>query len=214
MLKRILLAIGVLIVGLCALIASRPPQFAVERSAVFAAASPEAVFAQVNDFHKWEAWSPWEKLDPDMKRTFGGPETGGVGATYAWVGNDKVGEGVMEILESKPGELVKFKLSFIKPFEDTSISTLTFAKEGEGTKVSWKMEGENTFVSKAFGLFMDMDKMIGDDFEKGLGQMKTAAEAHQAKLKADAEAAAKAEAEKKAADEAAAANAVAVPTSP
>src|SRR5262249_7146798 len=131
--------------------------------------------AQVNDFHAWPAWSPWEKLDPQMKKTFEGPASG-VGAKYAWTGNDKVGEGRMTIEKSEKPSTVGIKLEFLKPFEATNATTFTFAPTAKGSKVTWAMDGENNFMAKAASLFMDMDKMIGGDFERGLTAMKTAAE--------------------------------------
>lgn len=198
MLKKVLLAVVVLVVGLGALISSRPSEFAVERSLVVSA-PPEVAFAQVNDFKAWAKWSPWAKLDPQMAITYGGPETG-VGATYEWKGNKDVGSGRMEITETKPGELVRIALDFKEPFPATNVTKFLFAKEGEGTKVTWRMEGKNTFMGKAFSLVMDMDKMIGADFEKGLAAMKTETEG----VHAQALAQAKADAEKAAAEKAAA----------
>ncbi|MCW8132457.1 MAG: SRPBCC family protein [Planctomycetota bacterium] len=168
-------ALAALIVIFLIVVALQPSDFRVTRSSTISA-PPETVYGQVNDFRKWSAWSPWEKLDPAMKRTFEGPAEG-VGAVYAWAGNDQVGEGRMTIAESKPGELVRIKLDFLKPFESTSTSEFVFAGEGGGTKVTWSMYGKNDFVGKAFCIFMNMDKMIGADFEKGLAQMKSAAEA-------------------------------------
>lgn len=175
MFKKILIGIAVVLLILVVVIATRPADFKVERSATINAA-PATVFGNVNDFHKWEAWSPWEKMDPAMKKTIEGPPSG-TGAKYHWVGNDKVGEGKMEITDSKPAELVKIKLDFIKPMESTSDTLFTFTPEGSGTKVTWTMSGKNNFMGKAFCLFMNMDKMVGGDFEKGLAQMKAVSEA-------------------------------------
>lgn len=219
MLKKALLVVGVLIVGVVALVASRPSEFSIERSLVVGA-PPELAFAQVNDFKAWAKWSPWAKLDPQMAITYGGPEAGGVGATYEWKGNKDVGSGKMAITESKPGELVKIQLDFLEPFPASNVTQFIFAKEGEGTKVTWRMDGKNTFMGKAFSLVMDMDKMIGADFEKGLAAMKTESEAAQAQAlaqaKAEAEKAAaeKAAAEQKAAEEAAAAQQTATAPAP
>jgi Polyketide cyclase / dehydrase and lipid transport len=156
------------------IIATRPATFHIERS-ITAAASPENAFAQVNDFHAWSAWSPWEKLDPQMKRTFEGAPSG-TGSVYSWQGNDDVGEGRMTIQKSDKPSLVLIKLEFIKPWTATNTTTFTFAPVTEGTKVTWAMDGENNFMSKAFSLFMNMDKMVGDDFERGLTALKAAAE--------------------------------------
>jgi len=141
------------------------------------------VFGLVNDFHAWDKWSPWAKLDPNMKTTYGGPPSG-LGATYAWTGDSKVGEGNMRITESKPPEKVGIRLEFLKPMAGLCQTDFTFKPEAGGTAVSWVMSGTNDFVGKAFSLFMDMDAMIGKDFEKGLGAMRTEAEA-EAKRRAD-----------------------------
>jgi uncharacterized protein YndB with AHSA1/START domain len=174
MVKKILLALAAALVVFLAFVATRPPTFHVERS-ITLAAPPERAFAQVNDFHAWAAWSPWDKLDPQMKRTFEGAPAG-VGASYSWVGNKQVGEGRMTIEKSEPARLVSIKLEFIKPFEATNTATFAFAPDGAGTKVTWSMDGNNNFVGKLFSVFMDMDKMVGGDFERGLASMKTIAE--------------------------------------
>jgi hypothetical protein len=174
MLKKVLIGLGAALAVLLVVIALQPATFHIERS-VNMAASPEAAFAQVNDFHAWRAWSPWEKLDPSLQRSYDGAASG-VGAKYAWVGNKQVGEGRMTIEESRPTK-IRIKLEFLKPFAATNIATFTFAKTPEGTKTTWAMDGNNNFVSKAFHLVMDMDKMLGPDFERGLLAMKTAAEA-------------------------------------
>lgn len=174
MLRKIGLVLLGIIVLLVAVIVSRPSEYRVERSASINA-PPAVVFDFVNDFHKWEGWSPWEKLDPSMKKTYEGPATG-AGAVYSWTGNDKVGEGRMTITDSRPGESVAIKLEFIKPFAAVCNTTFTFSPQGTATKVSWTMEGSNNFVAKAFTLFMNMDDMIGKDFEKGLAQLRTQAE--------------------------------------
>src|SRR5205085_450764 len=134
------------------------------------AAPPAVVQAQIADFHRWDAWSPWAKLDPAMKTTFEGTP-GAVGSSYAWTGNDKVGEGRMTLTGVDPG-VVTIKLDFVKPFASTSTSTFQLVPRTSGTEVTWAMEGRNNFVAKAFTMVMDMDKMIGGDFEKGLAQMK------------------------------------------
>jgi hypothetical protein len=157
-------------------VATRPAKFHIERSTVMAA-PPEAPFALVDDFHAWGQWSPYEKLDPQMKRTFEGP-TSGVGSTYAWQGNDKAGEGRMTIVTSEKGSRVGIKLEFTRPFASTNAATFTFAKVPEGTKMTWAMDGENGFVAKAASMAMNMDELVGGDFEKGLASMKTLAEAN------------------------------------
>ena len=175
MARKILLGVAALIVVLVIVTLMQPSTYRVERS-ITTNAPPENAFAQVNDFHLWNAWSPWEKMDPAMKKTFEGPSTG-TGSKYAWAGNDQVGEGRMTIEKSEKPSKIDIKLEFLKPFESTSKTTFTFAPAGAGSKVTWAMEGENNFVGKFFCIFMNMDKMIGADFEKGLAAMKTAAEA-------------------------------------
>ena len=176
--KKILLGalvVIVLIVAIfCVVVAMQPSTYHVERSTTINAPAP-VVFAQVNDFHKWEAWSPWSKLDPAMKTTYEGPAAG-TGAAYSWTGNDQVGEGKMTISESRPSDLIKIKLEFIKPFAATNATNFTFTPQGNQTLVKWSMDGNSNFVGKAAGLFMNMDKMVGTDFEKGLAQMKSLSE--------------------------------------
>jgi uncharacterized protein YndB with AHSA1/START domain len=175
MLKKVLIGVAVVLVGFVLVVSTRPATFHVERSTTVSA-PPDAVFAQVNDFHAWPNWSPWEKMDPGMKKTFSGAPSG-QGSVYAWAGNDKVGEGRMTIEKADKPSLLSIKLEFLKPFAATNTATFTFAPAAEGTKVTWAMDGNNNFMSKAFQLFMDMDKMIGKDFEQGLASMKAAAEA-------------------------------------
>ena len=175
MLKKILIVVGIVIVCFVAIVAMQPAQFSISRSATIAA-PPAEVFPLVNDFHRWDAWSPWAKLDPAMKQTYTGSPAG-VGAVYSWVGNDQVGEGRMAIVESQPNERVGIKLDFLKPFAASNDAEFTFKPAGNGVVVNWTMSGRNNFISKAFSLFMNMDKMIGSDFEKGLSQMKSVAEA-------------------------------------
>jgi hypothetical protein len=133
------------------------------------------VFAQVNELRQWEAWSPWAKLDPAMKQTYEGPASG-AGAVSAWCGNRKVGEGRNTIVESRAPELIRLKLEFLRPFKCTNDVEFTFQFNGRGTVVTWSMTGKNNFMGKAFGLFMNMDKMVGGDFERGLAAMKSAVE--------------------------------------
>jgi uncharacterized protein YndB with AHSA1/START domain len=175
MLKKFLLVLVTLIGVLVVVIAVQPSEFRVVRTATIAA-PPAVVFAQVNDFHKWDAWSPWAKLDPAAKYTYEGAPAG-EGAVFAWSGNDKVGEGRMTLLESRSPELVRIRLEFVKPYEGTSTAEFTFKPQGEQTLVTWSMTGQNNFIGKAMCLFNDMDKMVGGEFEKGLAQMKTVAEA-------------------------------------
>ncbi|MCP3100320.1 SRPBCC family protein [Myxococcus sp. K15C18031901] len=200
MLKKILGGLAAAILLLVAVIATRPAEYTVQRTATLPVAA-DIAFTPVNDFHRWPEWSPWAKLDPDMKTTFGGAESG-AGATYAWVGNDKVGEGRMTILESQPAALVRFELEFIKPWAGKSETSVSFKPVEGGTEVVWAMRGLNDFMGKAMCLVMDMDQMIGKDFEAGLANLKTVAEAD-AKKRAEAEAA-RVAAEKAAAEAAAA----------
>jgi hypothetical protein len=166
----------VAIIGvLCAVIASRPEDFKVSRSATFAA-TPAAVFEQVNDLHKWEAWSPWAKMDPNAKSTFEGP-TAGEGSKMAWDGNSDVGAGDMTIVESKPDDHVGIKLHFVRPMEGTCDVLMKIEPVGDQTRLSWNMSGKNGFIGKAMGLFMDCEKMCGDQFEKGLANLKGIVEA-------------------------------------
>jgi hypothetical protein len=202
MLKKVLIGLAVAILALVGVIAAQPSTYRVERSAMVAAPA-DVVFAQVNDFHKWGAWSPWNKMDPNQKVTIDGAGSG-QGAKYAWAGNAQVGEGRMTIEESKAGELVRIKLEFLKPWESTSPTSFTFKPVEGGTQVTWAMDGTHNFVGKAFTLVMDMDAMLGKDFDAGLASMKAIAEA-EAKQLEEARKVAEAEAAKKAAEEAAAA---------
>jgi hypothetical protein len=175
MLKKLLLAVVVVLGAFALVVATRPASYRVSRSHAMSAPAT-TVYAQVADFHQWEKWSPWAKLDPAMKTTFAGPAAA-AGSAYAWSGNDKVGEGKMTIVEARPGEMVRIRLEFLKPFASTNSTVFTFAPKGGGTDTTWTMEGHNNFAGKAFSVFMNMDKMIGNDFEKGLLQLKAVAEA-------------------------------------
>jgi uncharacterized protein YndB with AHSA1/START domain len=169
-------AVIVLVVGVLALIvAMQPSEFRIERTTTIAAPAP-AVFAQVNDFHNWQAWSPWATLDPAAKSSFEGAPAG-QGAMFAWAGNSKVGEGRMTITESRPSELVRIKLEFVKPFAATNTAEFTFKPAGDRTAVTWRMFGHHNFLSRAVFLFVNMDKALGSEFEEGLASMKSAAEA-------------------------------------
>lgn len=174
MLKKILLGVVVLFVlaigGFAVVVALQPNEMRVTRSAALNA-PPAAVFAQVNDLQAWEAWSPWAKLDPNAKNTFEGPKAG-KGAVFHWAGNQEVGEGEMTIIESTPNELIRLRLHFIKPFEDTSTVEFTFQPEGEQTRVSWSMFGPHTFMSKAMCLLMGVEKQLGASLEEGLANIK------------------------------------------
>jgi hypothetical protein len=175
-LVKILIALAAIAVVLVVVVATRPSEFRVARTARIAAPAP-VVFAQVNDFHKWEAWSPWAKLDPAMKQAYEGAPAG-TGAVYTWAGNKEVGEGRMTLTESRPSELIKIELEFFKPFATTSTAEFTFKPEGDHTLVTWSMTGQNNFIAKAVHLFMDMDTMVGGQFENGLARMSVAEAAH------------------------------------
>lgn len=175
MLVKVLVALAVLVVAGVVVVATRPSEFRVTRTGTISA-PPAVVFAQVNDFHKWEAWNPWGKLDPAMKQSYEGAPAG-VGAVYTWAGNSQVGEGRMTLTESRPNELIRIKMEFLKPFAATSTAEFTFRPEGNGTAVTWSMEGQNNFMAKTMHLVMNMDRMIGGQFEKGLAAMKSVAEA-------------------------------------
>ena len=178
------IAAVVLIVAGLAFIATRPDTFRIERSGQIGA-PPDVVFSMINDFHQWGRWSPWDRLDPGMKKTFEGPHAG-PGSVYSWAGNNKVGEGRMTNLESKPGELVAIKLEFFKPFKATNQGNFTLSPSQSGTRVSWSMDGKKNFMAKAFHLVMDMDAMVGKDFEKGLANLDTAAQAEEKRLQGNA----------------------------
>lgn len=175
MLINILIALVVIVVVFVVIVAMRPSEFRVTRSTAISA-TPQAIFAQVNDLHQWQGWSPWEKIDPALKRTYEGPPDG-TGASYSWVGNNKVGEGRMTITESRPHELVRFRLDFLKPFKGTNTAEFTFEPEGAQTVVTWSMTGKYNFIVKAVGLFLNCEKMMGGEFEKGLANLKSLAEA-------------------------------------
>jgi uncharacterized protein YndB with AHSA1/START domain len=173
MIKTILIVVVLAIVALLAYAATRPDSFRLERQTTIKA-PPEKIFANLVDFNKWGAWSPWEKLDPQMKRTHSGAASG-KGASYAWAG-DKVGAGRMEILDATPSSSVKIKLDFTKPFEAHNLVDFTLVPQGDSTQVTWAMYGPMAFINKLFGVFMSMDKMVGKDFEAGLADLKAVSE--------------------------------------
>lgn len=170
-----ILGVVVAIVAIFLIVVSlQPADFRLTRTTAVAA-PPEAVFAHVNDFHKWQDWSPWAKKDPNAKNTYEGAPAG-EGAVFAWDGNNEVGQGRMTITESQPGWLVRIRLEFIKPFAATNTAEFTFEPRDGQTAVAWSMYGQRNFIQKAFCLIIDMEKMVGPDFEKGLAQLKAAAE--------------------------------------
>lgn len=167
----LILAVGVAV--LAVFVAVQPSTFRITRVATLSAPAA-TVFEQVNDLHKWQTWSPWARIEPEARLTFDGPPAG-VGASYAWVGK-KNGVGRMTIFESHPSELIKFKLDFEKPFVAHNISEFTFKSEGSQTVVTWSMTGQNNFISKAFGLIINCDKLVGSQFESGLQNLKAVTE--------------------------------------
>ncbi len=169
-LKTILTAIVLLLVYAW----FKPKTFRVERSTVINA-PPEKVYKNVADFRNWLSWSPWEGLDPDLKRTYAGADEG-LGAIYSWEGNKKVGAGRMELTEANPKTGVSLNLDFFRPFKASNITDITFAPEGNGTRVNWAMHGPHPFVMRLMTVFVSMDKMVGGDFERGLAKLKAVSE--------------------------------------
>ena len=165
----------VCLVGLLLAYAStRPGAIHVQRAATIKAPA-DAIFPLINDFHQWTAWSPWEKRDPALKRTYGGAQSG-AGAIYEWDGNKQVGQGRMEITESSPPSRIAIQLDFIKPFEGHNVAEFTLVPQNGATQVHWAMRGPSPYVARLMGIFFNMDKMIGQDFEAGLANLKAAAE--------------------------------------
>ncbi len=150
-------------------------KYTVERSATIAA-PPARIYEELVDFHRWTAWSPWEDLDPQLQRTYSGPESG-VGAVYAWSGNRKAGKGQMEIREATEPSKVGIDLEFVKPFKASNDTVFTIEPEGSGSRVTWRLTGKKTAMTKVMGIFTSMDKMVGPDFEKGLARLKAVTEA-------------------------------------
>ncbi|WP_426702596.1 SRPBCC family protein [Rhodanobacter sp. Col0626] len=174
MLKTILIIIVVLIAAVLVFAATRPDTFKVERVTTIKA-PPERIFALINDFHQWASWSPYEKLDPAMKRDFSGAASG-EGAVYAWKGNSKVGQGRMEITQSSPTSKIIIQLDFIRPFEGHNIAEFTLQPHGDVVDVRWSMHGPSSYISKLMSVFFSMDRMIGKSFEAGLANLKAVAE--------------------------------------
>jgi len=172
---RIIVPVALVIVAaLAVFVQTRHDRFHIERSTTTEAPSA-AIFPHINDFHRWTAWSPSERIDPALQRSYDGRPSG-LGAGYRWVGNNQVGEGSMRITESTPDRKVGIALEFIKPFKASNTATFTLVPDASGTRVTWAMDGQNTLVSKLMGLFMNMDRMIGGEFEKGLASLKGIAE--------------------------------------
>jgi len=173
MLKKIAIGVVAILVIILGLAATKPNEFAITRVATINA-PPEKILPMIADFRNWKHWSYWETLDPNMVRTFEGPSHG-KGAVYGWKGNSKVGQGRMEILDVAPTD-VRIKLDFKDPVESNNITEFTLTPEGNATKVTWNMKGPMPFISKIMAVFVDMDKMVGPDFEKGLARMKNVVE--------------------------------------
>jgi uncharacterized protein YndB with AHSA1/START domain len=168
----LVLAVAIAIVLIFAM--TKPDTFRVERAAAIEA-PPERIFALIDDFHHWGSWSPWEGRDPAMKRSFEGA-AGGKGAIYAWEGNKNVGTGRMEILSAVPSSTIVIKLDFIKPFEAHNTAEFTLLPQGGATAVTWAMHGPASFMHRMMEVFMNMDRMIGKDFEAGLANLKKLSE--------------------------------------
>lgn len=175
MLGIIAAAVAAPIAGLLGYAATRPGTFHVERSATIQA-PPEAIYPHLIDFHRWADWSPYEKMDPEMKKTYGGADAG-PGATYGWEGR-KSGAGRMEITQAHPHSRIAIALDFTKPFRASHTAEFTLQPQGGATRVTWGMDGRNPFASKLFGVFVNLDHMIGKDFEAGLANLKALAEQH------------------------------------
>jgi hypothetical protein len=174
MLKTTAIIVIVLVAALLVFAATKPDTFRVQRAASIKA-PPEKIFALINDLRGWGAWSPYEKKDPAMKRTYSGAASG-PGAVYAWDGNKEIGKGSIEIAETLPPSRITMKLDFIKPFETHNIVAFTLEPKGEFTNVTWAMNGPSPYLTKVMSVFINMDRMIGTDFETGLANLKAVAE--------------------------------------
>jgi hypothetical protein len=174
MLKIVSIIILLTIAAILIFAATKPDSFRVQRS-ISIKASPEKIFAELNNFHRWEAWSPWEKLDPAVRRTYSGPENG-VGAIYAWEGNSDVGQGRMTIIESALPLKLLLDIEFIKPFAAKNKVEFTLSKQGENTVVTQAMYGPSPYLSKLMSLVFNMDKMVGSKYEEGLSSLKVISE--------------------------------------
>ena len=174
MLKIIAIVIVLFIAGLLGYAATKPDTFRIERS-VSIKAPPEKIFPHIGDFKAWDAWSPWAKKDPAMKSTLSGAANG-KGAIYQWDGNSDVGAGRMEITDATPASRITIKLDFLKPFAANNTAEFTLQQQGESTRVTWAMFGPQLFVAKLMGIFLNIDSMVGKDFEAGLASLKAIAE--------------------------------------
>jgi len=174
MVKIVLSVIAAIVAAILVFAATKPDTFRVQRRASIKA-PPEKIFALINDFNRWNAWSPWEKKDPSMKRSFGAVAVG-KGASYAWEGNKEVGQGKMEITDSEPASKISIKLDFLKPFEAHNMVDFTLEPQGGATLVTWSMQGPAPYAAKIMHVFFDMDSMVGKDFDEGLANLKAIAE--------------------------------------
>lgn len=174
MLKTIAIIIAILIAAILGFAATRPDSFRIERSTSINA-PPEKIFPLINDFHQWEAWSPWEKIDPQVERIYSGAANG-KGAVYEWRGNKDVGHGRMEIIESSPPSKLALKIDFITPFEAHNSVDFTLVAQGATTTVTQAMYGPSPYISRLMGLFFSMEKMVGQKYEEGLSSLKAIAE--------------------------------------
>ena len=174
MFKTIAIVVVLVIAGILVYAATQPDDFRVQRTTSIKA-PPEKILPLITDLHSWGSWSPWEKIDPAMKRTYSGA-AGGTGAAYAWQGNSKVGEGRMEIVDVSPPSKVTIKLDFVKPIEGHNTAEFTLEPKGGSTDVTWAMYGPTAYIAKIIGIFVSMDGMIGKEFETGLSNLKAVAE--------------------------------------
>lgn len=172
--KKLFLILLLVIAGVLTYAYFQPADFTISRSIAIGAPA-EAIYAEINDLHRWKAWSPWAKIDPMMKESYEGAESG-VGATYHWDGNYEVGKGSMTIIESKAPEMIRFRLDFEKPMTGTNSAEFTLKPSGSETVVRWTMTGKSHFICRIFCLFSSMDTMVGSQFEKGLSSLKSLSE--------------------------------------
>jgi hypothetical protein len=174
MLKKVSLAAVILVAGVLILAACRPNRFRVERTATIKAPA-DAIYARIENFRQWSSWSPYEKLDPDMKRTFRGSPSG-QGAIYEWDSQGQGGKGRMEIVETSPASRIKIRLDFEKPFQAHNVAEFTLDEHGDSTNVTWAMYGPQPYVAKLMTMFLNMDRLVGKEFETGLANLKTLTE--------------------------------------
>ena len=169
-----LIIIAIVIIAFLVIASMRPSTFSLQRS-INVNATPEKIFPHLNDFKNWGAWSPWEKMDPELKRSFSGSASG-KGAHYSWIGNKKVGEGNMEITRSVPSSNIELDLNFLKPFKASNVTEFKITQNGNTSNVNWEMRGPLNLFMKIMHMFMNMDKMVGKDFEAGLANLKSIVE--------------------------------------